>query len=234
MIVLITPTGGRQKQFDLCCTWMKKQTYTGKVLWIIIDDCIPATTLEIPKFPDNWNILVKRPVEVWEPGMNTQGRNLKIGIDVVKRIPENQVEAIFIIEDDDYYSAVYLEKMVQKLKGYHLAGERFTIYYHVGVNKYHGAYNRRHASLFQIAFTPAVIPNIERYYDQLYIDMKFCISVTSKNLFARENLAIGIKGQPGRMGIGIGHKETGYILEDTEYNKLKELIGQDYTYYERQ
>lgn len=231
MIILITPTGGRQKQFDLCCQWMRSQTYKGKVLWIVVDDCVPVTTDVIEGFSDNWVILRKRPVISWKQGDNTQGRNLKIGIDLVKAFPQDQIEGIFIIEDDDYYTTVYLEKMMEKLKGCNLAGEIFTIYYHTRIKKWQGCENRTHSSLFQIAFTPVAIPYFEKCYDEKYMDIKFCKIVPNINLFSQENLAIGMKGMVGRQGIGVGHRETGYKNDDKDLGKLKSLLGEDYKYY---
>ena len=48
MIALITPTGARERQIQLCAQWMKQQTYTGDVTWIIVDEAIPVTDNFIP------------------------------------------------------------------------------------------------------------------------------------------------------------------------------------------
>lgn len=231
MIVLITPTGGRSKQFELCCTWMRKQTYTGKVLWIVVDDCIPYTTENTKDFPDNWTIVKKYPFPSWKQGENTQSRNLKAGIDIVKKFPKDQIEGIFIIEDDDYYSAEYLEKMVVKLKGFDITGESFTTYYHIRAKKYDISKNALHASLFQTAFSFDMIPEFEKCYGEKFIDIKFFKNSKNVNLFSQENLAIGIKGLSGRTGIGSGHREQMYRNPDKNMEKLKELIGKDYLYY---
>ncbi|MFA5935011.1 MAG: hypothetical protein WC827_03950 [Candidatus Paceibacterota bacterium] len=232
MIVLITPTGGRPKQFELCCTWMRKQTYTGKVLWIVVDDCFPFTIENIGDFPKNWTIIKKYPYPYWKPGDNTQGRNLKVGIDIVKKFPKEQIEeGIFIIEDDDYYSAEYLEKMVEKLKGFDVAGELYTVYYHTKSKKYNISKNNEHSSLFQTAFSFDMIPEFEKCYGEKFIDIKFFRYAKNINLFSQENLAIGMKGLPGRVGIGAGHRETMYRNPDRNLEKLKELIGNDYLYY---
>lgn len=233
MIVLITPTGGRPKQFDLCQKWMFNQTYKGKVLWIIVDDCLPVTTEIKYAFPDNWACVKKYPSPIWKRGDNTQGRNLKVGIDIVKTFPKEHIEAIFIIEDDDYYSAEYLEKMVEKLKGFTVAGETTTIYYHTRLKKYLVSKNNEFTSLFQTAFTPEVIPEFEKCYGEKYIDIKFFRQIENKNLFLQENLAIGMKGLPGRTGIGMGHREYGhsYKHDDKDLVMLKELLGNDYIHY---
>lgn len=47
MIVLITPTGARKNQFELCMRWMLRQTYQGNVVWIIVDDPVPVTAVPV-------------------------------------------------------------------------------------------------------------------------------------------------------------------------------------------
>jgi hypothetical protein len=236
MIVLITPTGGRPKQFDLCNRWMSQQTYEGKVFWVIVDDCVPITTELKIKMPDNWIVVYKYPVLKWKVSDNTQSRNLQVGIDLVKKIPANQVEGIFIIEDDDYYSPVYLEQMVAQLDGFDVAAERHTIYYHVGIKAYHGGDNKRHASLFQVAFKPTAIPVFENSLGAKFIDIVFFNKLKRQdnlkvNRFDRKNLAIGIKGITGRKGIGMGHNERTYKTIDKDLEHLKTFIKNDYIYY---
>jgi len=232
MIVLITPTGARPKQFELCQRWMRNQTYKGKVFWIIIDDCFPFTSdIKVP-FPANWTIVKKYPRPVWRQGMNTQGRNMKAGIDIVKCLPKDKVEAIFIIEDDDYYKPIYLEQMMLRMKNYDIIGETNTIYYHVPGKRWDLSRNRKHSSLFQTAFTLNVIPILEKHYNEKYIDISLFEESKNQYLFSANNLATGMKGQTGRGGIGNGHKIRTTDVLDSNLSKLKELTGEDYKYYQ--
>jgi hypothetical protein len=233
MIVLITPTGGRPIQFNLCAKFMKRQSYTGKVMWIIIDDCEPRTTDEVKDdFRNNWTIIKEYPVPVWQPGQNTQARNISVGINIILSLKEN-IEAIFIIEDDDYYKSIYLEHMMTFLKGFWLAGETRTIYYNVFLQKYAINGNIHHVSLFQIAFTTEAIPALETCYAERFIDFAFSQKVSNKNLFTDGNLAIGIKGLPGRYGIGMGHQMSSNWRWPTDINMnyLRSLIGDDIELY---
>ena len=108
MIYLITPTGARPQQIRHCAEWMKNQTYTGKATWIIVDDGLPETTEFIKEdFKENWEIIKVFPRPAWMPGMNTQGRNIAAGLSKVENGKDN---IVFIIEDDDYYKPVYIEK----------------------------------------------------------------------------------------------------------------------------
>jgi hypothetical protein len=234
MIVLITPTGGRPKQFELCMRWMKNQTYSGRVFWIVIDDCDPITTNALDDdFREDWVIIKKYPFPVWSEGKNTQARNLQIGIDAVKNLPKSFVEAVFIIEDDDYYAPTYLEKMLQRMKEgkFDVIGQGLTFYYDVVRKVYKQNLNKIHSSLFQTCFTYDAIPIFEACFSNKFIDMMFFRKMINKDVFyIKEYLSVGIKGLPGRKGIGIGHKMTRFIA-DENYMVLKSIIGDDYKYY---
>jgi len=227
MIVLLTPTGGRPDQIKLCERWMQNQDYKGEVLWVIVDDCEVKTTENIKR--DGW--LIKRifPTPSWQPGQNTQARNMAVGINYIKTLSD--IEAIFIIEDDDYYKSIYLTTMMGKLKGYYLAGELYTVYYNVRLRSWMRNGNDTWSSLFQTVFTPAVIPILESIYQHRYIDYHLFPAVARKNIFKGNDLGVGIKGQNGRCGIGAGHKELASYKADPNGAKLYELIGDDVKYY---
>ena len=232
MIALITPTGGRQDQILLCAEFMRRQTYTGPVLWLIVDDCRPRTTDFIrDNFRDKWVIQKIHPKPIWQPGQNTQGRNIAAAIDVLK--VHNEIEAIFIIEDDDYYKPNYLDEMMARFPGYDLIGETHTVYYNLKCKRWIENQNREWSSLFQTAFRPSVIPKLEQLYGNKFIDYDLFRIVNPEkiNLFHAGRLSIGMKGQPGRAGIGAGHGMTARMIPDYSGDQLRELIGIDYELY---
>lgn len=235
MIALITPTGDRPKQIQLCEEFMRKQDYKGKVLWILVDDCVPETTgnIGISGFSDNWTVIHIYPKVKWKLGDNSQANNILRGLDVLRYYP---IEAVFIIEDDDYYSPQYLSVMMEKLKGFDVVGQQCTVYYNPVIRGWMRNGNYTHASLFQVAFSITVLPQFASVCRRRikYIDMNFFRSMAHHkvNLFNGQDLAIGIKGLPGRTGIGMGHRAEIKMARDPEFLKLKELIGEDYKYYE--
>jgi len=245
-IALITPTGARPDQIQLCAFFMKRQTYSGNVIWVIIDDCQQRTTDFITDdFRENWKIVKQYPQPFWQPGQNTQTRNLQIGmIALTESYKMTDIEAIFIIEDDDYYTSRYLEQTVLRLNNYLVAGESFTAYYNVFFRRYLPNGNSTWSSLFQIAFKPSVISNFSHCFGNKLIDICFCqksgIPFNMINLFhlpIGQNLSIGIKGLPGRAGIGAGHTGQWGSGDDTNWTMLKSLIGEEdaklYTKYHR-
>ncbi|HUX57071.1 MAG TPA: hypothetical protein VMV77_08860 [Bacteroidales bacterium] len=231
MIFLITPTGSRQAQINLCAGFMKRQTYTGKVVWIIIDDCLPLTTDVIPDdFREGWTIIKEHPLPLWSPQYNTQGRNLSVGINtIMKNYREEDIEAIFIIEDDDYYGPIYLDRMMLRINGFRLIGEIDTIYYNVYFRRHFNNRNNCHASLFQVAFTSECVPMFRECFPTKFIDAHLFMLANKQgvNLFYENHLSIGIKGLPGRAGIGAGHGRAMNMRQDFNLHVLQSLIGKD-------
>jgi hypothetical protein len=240
MIVLITPTGARQAQFNLCAHFMQRQTYKGEVTWIIVDDCNPLTTDIVSEgFKDNWTIIKVYPKPIWQ-GQNTQTRNLSAGIDAALQYCKD-IEYIFMIEDDDYYKAQYLERMMARFGNFKVLGEMNTVYYNVIFRKYFINRNTSHVSLFQLAFRPEMIPLFKTCYNERFIDFKFFEKLHAQGfvgrgevgLFNESNLAIGMKGMPGRMGIGAGHGNLMNMLPDHAMSYLISQIGEDAHLYEQ-
>jgi hypothetical protein len=228
MIVLITPTGARQNQFRLCAKWMTNQTYTGQVLWIIVDDWAQITTNNVAgNFRENWTIVKDYPVPKWS-GTNTQARNIKAGVDIlVRNYQMKDIEAILIIEDDDYYRPCYLTEMMSRIGNYDVIGETNTIYYNVHYRLHCDNNNREHSSLFQTALTPKSLSVFQNCYAHKFIDAELWSKSTNKLLFHAGTLSVGIKGMPGRGGIGAGHGRGMAFLQDPQMIYLRNLIGED-------
>ena len=238
MICLLTPTGARAAQFRLCISWMARQTYMGEVMWIIVDDAIPRTTLEVKdSFRDNWHIWRIYPEPPWQRGQNTQSRNMAAGLAYIETL--DNVEAVFIIEDDDFYKPNYLERMMQRFGTFKVLGEMNTIYYNVFYRNYFVNRNTSHSSLFQVAFRPEMIPLFKTCLHERFMDFKFYEKLHAQEfvrrgevgLFNEDNLAVGMKGMPGRAGIGAGHTRLMNMLPDPNLVYLYKIIGDDAQYY---
>lgn len=234
-LVLITPTGARQMQINLCARWMRQQTYKGEVIWIIVDDAYPITTKSIKEdFKANWIIVKAFPKPSWAQGQNTQRRNMDYGIELMElNFDKKDIEAIFIIEDDDYYKPVYLERMMKHKGNFWAFGETRTVYYNVVNRLFFVNPNLHHSSLFQTAFTVEAIPYMKKSHTAKFIDAQFWKVVPNKNLFSDNKLSIGIKGMAGRAGIGAGHNWNNIMSPDVNMKYLNQVIGTDAKLYER-
>lgn len=243
MIALITPTGARAAQMELCAKWMRNQTYNGTVVWIIVDDAKPNTAINYVNsyFRDNWIIMhVIPPNPSWIPGMNTQPRNLRVGIEEVEGLTETYdcISSVFIIEDDDYYAPTYLEEMVKLLDTSKIVGEQQSMYYHVKNKRCYRTKGLYHSSLFQTAFDISLLETFKSCLKGTGIDIAFWNSVKEgRFLFYTDKkpLSVGIKGMKGRNGIGIGHLLATRDLKafDENASTLKELIGKGADEYEK-
>lgn len=235
MIALITPTGARPKQINLCAKFMHQQDYKGGVLWVIVDDGDPITTDGIKEdFKTGWKIVKVFPKEKWRVGKNTQSHNILTGLEVVKQY---KVRLVFMIEDDDYYTPRYLREMESKIGNHDVIGEQYSIYYNPVRGGWYSNENKHHSSLFQTAFKPSIIPIFEEICRRRMVFLDIALYRHSPvkreriKFFVGEHLAIGIKGLNGRPGIGMGHRRMIKLHDDPKMKRLKELIGNDYIYY---
>lgn len=222
MIVVLTTTGGRPTPFSLCQRWMERQTYVGPVKWVIVDDCEPATPIVFDK--EGWEVVIVRPQPFWQEGENTQARNLKAGLEHV-----SEDDFLIIIEDDDYYAPTYLETIISALKRYDLVGESEARYFNVETDVYRSCGNTRHASLCSTAMKGDAIKAFRAVLEKAhtFIDKQLWSTFKGTRRLYQWNLTCGIKGLPGRDGIGRGHRMTG----TSNKNVLREWIGQDARWY---
>jgi hypothetical protein len=225
-ITVITPTGGRPSSFALAEHWMQRQTYTGELQWIVVDDCDPAT-------PCTQGQLVVRPEHRWAPGKTTLNLNL------LAAMPRIKYEYVLVVEDDDWYSKDYLQTMVDRFQVADIVGEVYARYYHVKEMKWLLNPNHNHACLAQTGFHLSALPVLERICLQrpLHIDIEFFRKCFESNynvkLFSQSHIWVGIKGLPGRPGIGIGHKVNSSFRRDADGAILSSWLGEDVIEYER-
>lgn len=225
MLTLLTATGGRQKAFTILERLMLRQTYTGPVRWVIVDDVAPYQNVTFQR--EGWELDISHPGPLWSPGQNTQARNLLHGLSRIG--PDAR---LVIIEDDDHYAPDWLEKCNAELEKSELVGESRARYYNVKTRVGRQLNNDRHASLCCTAMRGAAIeafktvcrPGVQ------FIDINLWKMHPSKHLFAG-NRVTGIKGMPGRGGIGMGHRPDFSGTRDLNGLLLKSWIGKDAEFY---
>ena len=153
-------------------------------------------------------------------------------------IPEIKTEFVAICEHDDWYARNHLEIALQQLNTDQrlLAAGSITLrYYHVGQRKYITMGNRGSAlcntvmrsealTMLSCAARKAAITS-DRGVDRL-----FWLSIQSRRqCLHRINTVVGIKGLPGRPGIGIGHRPDHRRAwrDDPNLDQLRKWIGAD-------
>lgn len=216
MLYLITPTGNRFLQFSFCVQFMQNQDYSGNVTWVIADD--GQEKIETPSIK-NWNIIhIKR---AFKPG-NTQGANL---VDALKHCPADS--KILIIEDDDFYSNRWLSIMSEKLESCDLCGETRTRYYNIINFTYRQNNNSGHSSLCSTGLHNAdayKILNDICHKKPRFIDIHLWHNFKGKKCLFNDTNIVGIKGFPGKKGIGSGHNGL-RNKDDIECSILHKWVG---------
>jgi hypothetical protein len=218
---LITCTGDRQEAFSLCERFIARQSHKYD-RWIVVDDGLASTRCsqgqEVLRLPS-----------VVGPSLN---RNLRAALDLCSAIDE----AVLIIEDDDWYAADYIETTLKLLPSAALVGHGGGVYYHVGLRRFRNNRVSAHARLCATALRFEIVPCLQRIArgTDPYIDLRLWgkdgFKGAKRLTFDRPCKCIGIKGMPGRRGIGIGHRETWMRRRghsDPSLTKLRELIGSD-------
>ncbi len=231
-MTIITATGGRPISLALCKNYVMRQTYTGPLQWIVVDDCLPHTALPDVLGRADTTLTVIYPEPCWSPGQITLGRNLKAAI------PSILYPRIVFMEDDDWYSPDYLDFMANEFDGIGgrgIVGEGCARYYHVPSRRYMVLNNMAHASMCQTGMTIELIPFLslicsERNKSFLDIQLWQDARMNRFNTKIRNSSdhCIGIKGLYGRAGIGRGHcPNRGTWIEDNDWDVLTSWIGRD-------
>ena len=226
MLTLLTTTGCRPDAWKLCQRWMAAQTYTGPVRWVVVDDGEVPQAIELSR--SGWDVQVIRPAQLWKPGMNTQATNLLAGLKVIGR-----ADRLVIIEDDDHYAPDWLGVVDEELDQADLVGETKARYYNVATRQYRQLSNMNHASLCATAMKGRGIEFLMRCSvpGVQFIDMSLWKQSVERSLF-KGHRVVGIKGMPGRNGIGMGHRPGPGWAVDHDGSVLASWVGDDAVHYE--
>lgn len=216
-LTLITPTGARPEAWALCQRWMARQTYQGPVRWIIVDDGPQAQEVTFQR--QGWELVVLRPTPFWRLRQNTQGRNFMKALELV-----DSDDWVAIIEDDDWYSPLWLERVVEELQHAELVGQGWNRYYNVRSGAVLVHDNAQHASLCASAFRGRALGSFRRIANDgpTLMDVPLWRTPGLVKRVFDGMYVVGMKGMPGRGGIASGHK-----LETDEPFDLREWIGDD-------
>lgn len=232
---VITLTGARPEAFWLCAEYFHRQTiHQNKkisVEWIVVDD-VNDETLSNLSTP-NYSIKFVNPTPKWTPdSSNTFVRNLKAALEQVTG------DVVCFMEDDDWYASDYLEWVVANHvidnTGNMALGESFSKYYNVYWRKSNEREYKTYAALAQTSFSVGLIPHLlhilDKYKDNH--DMHFWLELPEETFSCLYPTifphVIGIKGMPGRLGIGRGHKKVeqqNWFKDDKNFGTLINYLG---------
>lgn len=222
-VSLITPTGDRPVAFRFCEEYIARQTWVqngNPLQWIVVDDGTVPTECTCGQ-----DYVRRKP----DGGPRSLHRNLIAGL------RRAAYDRILIIEDDDWYAPEYIAHMAGLLETWELVGESRAKYYHVEHRRYRTFGNWRHASLCQTGFRQHLAALVEECCEPVspFIDMRIWAFDLEKFLEPQSRMVVGIKGMPGRAGIGSGHRNVhrGRYHTDGDGSVLRSWIGADATRY---
>lgn len=218
MLTLLTATGCRPEAWALCERLMAAQDFAGPVRWVIVDDGAQAQPVTFRR--GGWTLDIVRPEPFWQPGQNTQARNLAAGLAV---IPNDA--SVVVIEDDDFYGLAYLSEVARWLESAELVGESHARYYHVGRRVWRNCGNATHASLCSTAVRGSALTLLRQIVagHVKWIDIELWKQHAGTRSLYRTRHVVGTKGLPGRGGIGAGHRMQG--ASDPRLTTLADWIG---------
>lgn len=218
MLSLLTATGNRPEAWAICQKVIQAQTYEKPLRWVIVDDGETPQEISITR---DWEVKVIRRQPYWQPGQNTQAANLLAGL---KHCTDN----IAIIEDDDYYHPDWLNKVDEMLEQAELVGETRARYYNIRNNTAKESKNKSHASLCATAMRGRAIETFKRVCKPIrYIDKGLWQTHKNKKLFDT-HYVVGIKGFPGRAGLGSGHDSL--PMADSDQKILRDWVSDHHLY----
>lgn len=218
--------------------YLLRQTFPGTMQWLVISDSQNQDPYK--QIWGHFGLMVDNrfqksalhmlPYEKELVGAKSLAQNLWYGL------TRAEGEIIFICEDDDWYGPEHLKDCVLRLAqdGIQATGTIWQKYYHLP-SLSHRTFKNVGSALCSTAFHRDLIPKMidaarwcgER--DRKGIDRRFWDSLPPecKDIFDPEkDQVIGMKGLPGRFGIGIGHQPRGFTI-DEDAKLLREWVGKD-------
>ena len=224
MITAITPTGDRPLAISLLKRWVNNQARKPDQ-WVVVDDG------KKPIAAHEGITYVRREPKPNDPRF-TLSENLRAAL------PHIRGDIILILEDDEYYAPNYIAEVAKRFRpDREVVGPGRSRYYHLPSGGYMVIGNMGHASLAQTAFRKSFVPTLKLILKpgKLYID--FAVWQYAKRrksghvFYDAKPIYVGIKGLPGRTGIGRGHDRKIYRKFDTGRSVLKQWMPRDYQTY---
>ena len=220
-ISVITPTADQPMGIELLEKYMARQTVQPDE-WIVSDDGISHARLTMGQ------------KHIARPRTHDKGQSLAQNI--IKGLEVVTGNIVLIMEHDDYYAPNHIEVCVNALEKAEAAGSKTQRYYNVehrcwlvmanvGSSLCNTAFHAKHIPMMHTAARVAFSSNLYS------LDRIFWDSMTPRykvNLHDI-NTVVGIKGLPGRVGLGLGHRpdKTRPWKYDKDLSKLREWIGDD-------
>ena len=217
-ITVLTPTCDRPIGIALLERMMARQTRKPDQ-WIIGDGGeVPA-----PLTMGQIHLHDQRP-----PGAANFAHNLLNGLNAAAG------DLVIIAEDDDFYLPTHVETMAAMAERYRLIGSEPVQRYYNVAHRCYRLFNNIGASLCQTAVRRELFPAFRQAIQAPLGRNGFGVDAAlwrgqpvTEWAFTRQMTVVGIKGLPGSIGLGVGHRPDARWSPDPELAKLRAWIGDD-------
>lgn len=235
-ITALTCTGDRKICLELLTKWIKNQTMKVDQ-WLVVDDG------KEPFMPTMDCDYIYRTPQRDDPAQ-TLNTNLEYAL------PHVTGDIVLFMEDDEYYAPNYVETMVAKIQGHEAVGLCNSKYYNMMYKTFYVHNTRDHASLAQTGVVKEYLPTLKALLKgDPFIDIRIWAEIGGRDMSWKKApfinkeldvnngrgllfddgdkncLYVGIKGMPGRKGIGAGHKGGGRV--DPNHQTLRQWMPKD-------
>lgn len=240
-VTLLTCTSDRPVAFGLCERWIRRQTYKGPIQWIVVDDG------EKPVVCTGDQEYIRLPPA--ESPRESFRRNNLAGLEAAR------YGKLLWIEDDDWYHPDYLGFMVGLLDIRDLAGCGHARYYNIRYRLWRIHPNGGHASLCSTGMRRSLYGVAEKILRESNFTIRTNPQQLDGTLWRRSGIGnkrkvllpesphvVGMKGMPGKSGLGIHHQrdeikprhspgESQEYQDDPALKQLEQWIGSDVSFY---
>lgn len=220
-ITLLTVTCDRQVCITKTFQYILRGICQANIQWLVVDDGTKPAEL-----PQSSIIQHIKRQNIKDKAKSFLG-NLR---EAIVNVRYNKV---LILEDDDWYSPDYIRLYSQRLDNFQLIGEAPARYYNVKHRCWRTWGNNNRASFCQTAFRAELLPTVYicTHRGTVFVDYRLWEKdVKSKFIFKDACHCVGIKGMPGRSGIGAGHRPNiKKYHSDKDMNELEKWIGKEDT-----
>lgn len=231
-VAIVTCTGDRPEALAMCRGYVERQDYCGATQWVVVDDG------DVPTFGiarrGSRSVVYER-LASGSPAPASYCANLLVALEWAG---DNGSEWVVFMEDDDFYSPEHVRRLLSHAsEGVHLIGDPMRRHYHLPTRQAQAFTCSHTASLAQTAIHRELIPDLLAILrrGKLNVDATLWRKTPSKRkIFVSEWTQVGIKGLPGRPGIGVGHRPDGPRWDpDPELQTLGWWVGSAVETYER-
>lgn len=240
-LTLITPTRDRPECMELAEEWLIRQDYEGHLQWIIVSDGDQGFMHPFEKCVTHEGLL-KIDAQVVTRPPSDEGRT-SLPSNLLHVLDRVDADRVVIWEDDEWYRRDYLRWCEAALSGGDIAGEVVAAYYHLPARRWEEAEVWNQASLARTCFWSDALPAFKRCCEaakaagEPFVDLYFwglrgnvegVDKLRKLPYWRRPPGAVGMKGLPGRAGLGARHNPNSVKNQDDEnLTKLREWIGDE-------